>query len=550
MNALTFRCGTYAILAALLGPPVAAAQGIVRGRLVTPGSFADDSTRLVSITSLGTPPYSLLRSASTLTARRPIAPGPFRSAFFVPELYSISNSTLPYSLNDGSLWAGRGWSSRLRAGLEVQTRRVHLILVPELLQTDNLGFRMPPDWVTLPRPPDRSSLADPWHTTPESIDLPIRFGTSAFTHWDWGQTTLDVDLGRITAGVSSENEWWGPGIRNAIVLSTNAAGIPRLFVRPTRPIATRAGMFDGRLFVGALRESSYFDTTLADNWRSISAFAVTWTPRSAPNVSIGFTRAVYAPVSSWSRAPTRLFDALIRNPGRPNNHLPGDTVVVPGPDQVLSLFGRWAFPGAGFEVYAEWARNELPASLRDLLTAPNHTQGYTLGLQWAQVTTSGATARVQLETTYLEKSATLRDRPVGTWYTSRAVPQGYTNRGQVIGAAIGPGGSSQRLAVDYFASRWNAGVFGSRIRWDSDALYTFGTTNIGGLPNKWCSHDTSVMVGIRGALRAVFGLLELSYGVDLRRNVFFEQRSVCGRDMDPRDGHDATNRTLELRLTP
>ena len=58
------------------------------------------------------------------------------------------------------------------------------------------------------------------------------------------------------------------------------------------------------------------------------------------------------------------------------------------------------------------------------------------------------------------------------------------------------------------------------------------------------------MVGIRGALRAVFGLLELSYGVDLRRNVFFEQRSVCGRDMDPRDGHDATNRTLELRLTP
>jgi len=552
MTAPVLRCCACAVLAAVAhGLPVAArAQDAARSTLVTPGSFADDSVRLASITSPAPPTYSLLRSASTLAPRLAGGPGGVRMALIRPDLYSISNSTLPYSLNDGWLWAGRGWSSRLRAGLRVQADRVRLVLAPELLRTDNLGFRMPPEWVVLPRPPGRSPLASPWHTAPESIDLPVRFGGSAFSEWDWAQSTLDVDFGRITAGFSTENEWWGPGIRNAIVLSTNAAGIPRLFIRSTRPLATRAGTFDFRLFAGALRESHYFDTTLANNWRSISAFAMAWTPRTAPTVTLGFTRAVYAPVSSWTRAPTRVLDALIRNPGRPNNHLPGDTTSVPGPDQVFSLFGRWAFPGAGFEVYAEWARTELPTSLRDLLTAPNHTQGYTLGLQWAEPVGSLGTARVQLETTYLEKSATLRDRPVGTWYTSRAVPQGYTNRGEVIGAAIGPGASSQWLAVDYFASRWQAGIFASRIRWDGDALYTFPSTNVAGNPNKWCSHDTSVMVGVRGALRAAFGLLELSYGVDGRRNVFFEQRSVCGRDMDMRDVHDATNRTLEIRLTP
>ena len=58
--------------------------------------------------------------------------------------------------------------------------------------------------------------------------------------------------------------------------------------------------------------------------------------------------------------------------------------------------------------------------------------------------------RLQAEHTYLEKSATSRDRPVGVYYTSRAVLQGYTHDGRVLGAAIGPGASSHWLAVDYF----------------------------------------------------------------------------------------------------
>ncbi len=552
MNGPSIGFATCALLAATAQalPSQMPAQQGARGKLVTPGSFADDSMRLASITTPGPVAYSLLRSPSTLTQLQPSRPGSLRWAYFLPELYSIDNSALPYSLNDGWLWAGRGWSSRVRAGLEVQMKRVRLVLGPELLQTDNLGFMGPADWVSLPRPPGRNPLGNPWHTTPESIDLPVRFGTTGFTQWDWAQSSVDVDFGRITAGLTTENEWWGPGIQNAIVMSTNAAGIPRLFTRPTRPIATGAGTFDFRLFAGGLRESAYFDTSLANNWRSISGVALAWTPRAAPNVTVGFTRAVYAPVSSWSRVPTRLLDALIRNPGRPNNHLPGDTTVVPGPDQVFSFFGRWAFPGAGFEVYTEWARNELPTSLRDFLTAPNHTQGYTLGLQWARPAGPAGTARVQLETTYLGKSATLRDRPVGTWYTSRAVPQGYTNRGQVIGAAIGPGASSQWLAVDYVAPLWQAGVYAYRIRWDGEALYRFPTTNVNGAPNKWCSHDTSMIFGVRAAKRGGFGLLEVSYGVDMRRNVFFEQRSVCGQNMDMRDVRDAINRTLEIRLTP
>ena len=551
-NLIAFRSATCATLLAaayVLAAP-AAAQGYARGALVTPGSFVDDSARLTSIMSSTSGSYSLLRSAATLTPRLPGSRDALRMALILPEQYLIRNSALPYSVNDGALWAGRGISYRVRAGFSAEVGPVRLVLAPEFMRTENLPFELLKPRSYPPKPAGRKALSSPWHTGPESIDLPIRFGTSAFSEGDLGQSTLDVSVGRISIGLSKENEWWGPGVRNAIVMSTNASGIPRFVVRTNGPVATRIGTVDARLFVGGLRESPYFDFTSGDDRRSISAVAVQWSPRSAPNVTVGFTRAVYAPVSSWDRVPLRLFDALIRNPGRPNNHLPGDTVVVPGPDQVFSLFGRWAFPGHGFEVYGEWARSELPTSLRDFLTAPNHTQGYTLGLQWAQPVGPERTARVQLETTYLEKSPTLRDRPVGTWYTSRAVPQGYTNQGQVIGAAIGPGASSQWVAMDYIARRWQAGIFATRIRWDGEALYTFPTSNFVGNPNKWCSHDTSILFGVRGVLRGPFGLVELSYGVDHRLNVFFQQFSVCGRDMDFRDVRDESNGVFELRLTP
>jgi len=550
-NALAFRYSTCALLAASAHVVAlrAAAQEAPQGRLVTPGSFADDSARLSSITSLEPRSYPLLRSASTFAPRLSGASESLRVVLVRPELYVIRNSALPYSLNDGALWAGRGFNFRVRAGFEIETGPVRFVFAPEFLGAGNSAFELLHWRVVRPMPPGRHPLSSHWHTSPESIDLPIRFGTRTFSGWDLGQSTLDLDFGLITAGVSTENEWWGPGVRNAIVTSTNAAGIPRFFLRTTRPMATRAGTFDVRLFAGGLRESPYFDTTAANDLRSISAFAVTWSPRRAPNVTVGFARAVYAPTTGWGRIPTRLLDVLLRNPGRPNNHFPGDTSAVPGPDQVYSLFGRWAFPGDGLEVYAEWARNELPTSVRDFLTAPNHTQGYTLGLQWARPVGRVGRARVQIEATYLEKSATLRDRPVGTWYTSRAVPQGYTNRGQVIGAAIGPGADSQWLAVDYFAPRWQAGIFASRIRWDGEALYTFPAANWAGVDSRYCSHDTSVLFGVRGALRAFFGLVELSYSVDQRLNVFFHQVSFCGAGTDPLDVRDALNRTVEIRIT-
>jgi hypothetical protein len=198
-------------------------------------------------------------------------------------------------------------------------------------------------------------------------------------------------------------------------------------------------------------------------------------------------------------------------------------------------------PADGFESYVEWARAEQPANLRDALVAPNHTQGYTLGLQYARPVPRAALAvRVQAELTNVEQSATFADRPIGSWYTSRAAIQGYTNRGQVMGASIGPGSSGQWLGADALARQWSGGVFAGRIRWDNDAYYTIPRPTGNGL----CKHDVSVLGGVRGTYAGRFGTLGAAATFANRLNTFYQHSDLCF--VPESRGVDTRNTTLTL----
>ncbi|MEP6905546.1 MAG: hypothetical protein ABI875_05650, partial [Gemmatimonadales bacterium] len=321
----------------------------------------------------------LIRSPSSLTPR--LAGSQFfKAALIAPEYFSTNNSALPFSINDGAVWAGRGTSTRKLAGFRLEAGPLSIIVAPEFLDFDN-KFIKPRDSVRFyapPIPPERKGggFVFPWYVAPFSIDLPLRMGAEPIHRIDAGQSTAMLTLRGTSFGVSNENQWWGPGIRNALVLSNNAAGFPHLFVRTARPWRNRFGAIEARLLVGGLTESKWFDTTQANNLRSISSFAVTFRPASQQGLVVGAARSVFATnKAGWDRIPGRLFDAFAAT-GRPNNVPLNDSSLYPGGrDQIYSLFGRWVFPDDGFEAYVEWARTELPVSARNLLIAPNHTQG-------------------------------------------------------------------------------------------------------------------------------------------------------------------------------
>ena len=155
--------------------------------------------------------------------------------------------------------------------------------------------------------------------------------------------------------------------------------------------------------------------------------------------------------------------------------------------------------------------------------------------------------RIQAEHTYLEKSTTFRHRPVGTYYTSRAVVQGYTHEGRVLGAAIGPGASSHWLAIDYLAPTWQVGLFGGRIRQFNDALYD--APLLGEFYLKLCHHDVSLWGGVRAAYDGPLGKLEASLAAGQRMNLHFQHFTVCGLDANPDAITDVNNTTFELRYS-
>jgi hypothetical protein len=485
-------------------------------------------------------PSLLLRSASSLAAPLPGAHLRLVGTFIEPQLLLVNNTALPFSLNNGSMWAGKGVSTKTSAGFRVEAPHLRLIVAPELVVSANSNWPLFQDYYIPELPPGRSKFDLPFYAGPFTIDHPMRYGDRPIRRLSPGQSTLALTTDRIALGVSTENDWWGPGIRNAIMLSNNAPGFTHLFLGTRRPVATRFGDIEARWIVGGLVESAYFDTDSTNNLRSIAAAVVTIQTAWDPNLSFGAGRTVYGTASGWNQALTRWFDIFART-SRTDSH-PEDTTAVRR-DHFYSLFGRWVFPDDGVEVYAEWARLLFPRGIKDLMVAPNHTQGYTIGLQWRGGQWAHGSFRAQAELTQLEQSATFRDRPSGSWYFSRRVIQGYTNNGETIGASIGPGASSQWISMDFLRSSGRIGIYGGRIRWNEDVHSNYGFP----VYVAYCSHDVSLYPGVRAAKSGWFGTFTADLSLQNRENVFFQNGGGC-----PNNGKrlDIRNKTLTLTFAP
>jgi hypothetical protein len=516
----------------LLAQDSATSSPVNRARTVLLGSPLEDRLRIEQIRGRRTLAGSLIRSASSSTVFGDSSTA-LQWSIIDPVVDATWNSHIPFSIDDGSLWAGRGINSRVTAGVRANLGPLRALLAPEFMYSENRSFPLLPSGI-----PGRSDYAARFHGGPVSIDLPFRFGAEPFTVIDLGQSAIWAPLGAVDVGAAAENQWWGPGIEDALVMSDNAPGIPQLFARTNRPLRTDFGDFEAKLIAGALTESLYFDRDSSNNRRSISGLVATFTPHVEPNLSFGVARAVYSPAPESQDVATHALDALFRgSTTRPDSTHTGAHAF----DQLFSLFGRWVFPGDGFEVYAEWARMLPPSSLRQLLVDPQYTQGYTLGMQVAGNVQRDALLRFQAEVSFLDQTPPTRVGDTLTFYTSRDVPQGYTQRGQLIGAAIGPGGSSQFLALDYMPRWWDVGLFVQRIRWDEDVYYTQPT----GI--SLFSHDVTALAGLRGTVRAWGGELHAEYSIATRLNFLFQNlRGGFG----PERENDLRNASLRLWFSP
>jgi hypothetical protein len=417
------------------------------------------------------------------------------------------NSAYPDDRNDGALWQGRGISTELTGGVRFRWRFFSAAAAPLLAWQQNRDFYHPPGTTS-----GQSPYSNPFNGG--QIDLPLRFGPSAFWTLDPGQSYARVDLHGVAAGVSTENLWWGPGIRNSLLMTNSAPGMLHLFLGTTRPIDIWVGWLEAQMVWGSPRESKWFDANPRNDSRLFTALNVGYEPRWVPGLFLGLTRVyLYAippgglPWSDYLGLP--LIAPFFKNSLKSASNPTGDS-----PDnQLFSLSLRWVFPESGLEIYGEWGRDDHSASLQDFFTQPEHSQAYMLGLQ--KVFPVGARwLRLTLELSHtLEVPTSNPPRGVPIFYNHGYETQGYTSDGQMLGAGIGPQADSQFVAVDLFHEHGRAGLWLERIlrndRWFYDHVHEIE------------GEDAEFAVGLRGGWSWADLDLDASLGWGRRFNLNF-----------------------------
>jgi hypothetical protein len=367
------------------------------------------------------------------------------------------NSTFPRDRNNGVMWAGVGMNTQVQAGVQASWRWFSAAAIPKFVHQPNLDFTT----TIASLPFNRSPFANPYHLF---IDNPKRFGDEPFSVTDPGQSYVGLSAGPVEARFSTENLWLGSAQSSAIVLSNTAGGFPHFRVGTSRPLDIYIGHLEVNAFWGSVSESDFFDGPGANDSHLFAGSVLVFEPRPIKGLYLGATQ-VYHDSSS----------ALGHDLGFYLGVLGGSPTFVGGGNRegngIGALFGRWVLPESGFEVYVEWARDDTPYNLMDLIREPDWTQAYMAGLQKVFLSRERL-VRVYGEVVHLGESTPVRaGKGHATFYTHGTIWQGHTHRGQMLGAGIGLGSDSRSLGVDVFTGSARTGVWIEHARYDEDTYY-------------------------------------------------------------------------------
>jgi hypothetical protein len=405
--------------------------------------------------------------------------------------------------NDAALWAGRGLSASLTPGLRARWRWLTVQVAPLVAWQENRAYRLPAAAVA-----GQSPWANPFNGG--AIDLPLRMGPRSFATLDPGQSFVRLDAWNLALGLSTENLWWGPGVRNSLLMSNSAAGFPHLFLGTSRPLDAWLGFVEAEVTWGRLSESRWFDGDRANDHRLLESLVLTFEPAAARGLTLGYARVFVFPTDRV--AFHHYFDALWQPLLKSWLKTSGSDGSSPD-NQLTSLFFRWAMPEARFELYGEWGRDDHAFGLTDLLMEPGHAQAWLLGLQ--KLFRSGpGWLRVQVEAAHtFELPAANPTRGTPIFYTHGDERQGYTQRGQMLGAGLGPQGDTQFLALDWLRGARSLGLFVERVlrneRWFHDQVVPV---------TEKPRHDLAMTYGTRGSWALREWSLSWELGITHRYN--------------------------------
>lgn len=390
-------------------------------------------------------------------------------------------TTYPYGWNDGPMIPAVGYQTYLSAGVYAKYKFLSVQLRPEFVYAQNKDFEgydgiYQGNWMTW------------WRDYANRIDMPERFGAQSYTRLLPGQSSIRFNFHPMSIGVSTENLWWGPGMRNTLLMSNTAPGFLHATINTTKPIHTWIGSFEGQLIGGKLESSGFDPKVLSDNdfhevyydpksedWRYFSGLVLSYQPKWVKGLSLGLINVFNVNSNDMGN---KLGDYIPFFPSNSSSPItdPDNPLFVSdlgAEDRNLSVFARWSVPDANFEIYGEYARNDHSWDARDFVVLPNHSRSYVVGFRKIIPLRRATNDMIQIngEVTHQEPPRTVTLRNTNPMYMHHIVRNGYTNLGQLLGAGVGLGNNLQHVNISWIRGMKQLGFQLERLVHNNDFLY-------------------------------------------------------------------------------
>ena len=391
------------------------------------------------------------------------------------------NSKRPYGWGNKGMISNVGAQTYLSTGFYARFHFLEIQFQPEYVYAQNKPFQGFSE--NLPE-----SVIQHRFFFWNNADNPERFGTSGYSRFWWGQSSVNLIVGPINFGVSTQNIWWGPGQFNSLIFSDNAEGFPHLYLGTRRPIKTILGNFEGQVIMGMLENSGleptqneflnerYFEPFDGD-WRYLNGMTITYNPTFLKGLFLGFSRTF----QQYNKYRTKdfagyfpIFEGFQKEKFLTN----GNSVEYDsnGQDQQVVLSLRYLSSDAKVEFYGEFGRRDHSLNWREFILNPEHARAYLIGFQKLfSLPKKGELIQVRGEITHQQESNNRYIRYSGlignqTWHT-HGLARGFVNYGQTLGVGAGVGSNVQILEISKVQGLNKRGVLLERLANNQDFYY-------------------------------------------------------------------------------
>ncbi len=381
-----------------------------------------------------------------------------------------NNSHHPFGINDGGMIPAKGIQTVISGGIYASVGPLSIQLYPQFVNAANKDFEVfDKDHYEI--------IKARYYDFYNRIDAPVRFGTEKYSSINWGQSSIRINYNSFSFGLSNENLWWGPGLRNSLVMTNNAPGFKHLTLNTTEPIRTSIGSFEGQLIAGRLEGSgfgplepdgNYYNSPLAqekiNDWRLLSGLVLTWQPKWVPGLFLGLTKTA----QTYSQDVKNIGDVL---PFSSPRVIADVNEGLKSRDSRSSLFMRWLWAEEQAEFYIEFGYNNNKKTARQAALNASKNRGYVAGIRKILNLGHADKLLLEVEATQLQQTEVEEVFAMRSWYLHPYVRHGYTHKGQILGAGIGPGANMQTMQVSWLNGMKRLGLQFERLVHNNDFYF-------------------------------------------------------------------------------